>query len=783
MVRQFSGLLVSAILVGGIVSGASDTFAQSVPLVPPSNAGSAPTTAPDPVSGVVLENIIINGLQRIEEETVLSYLSVKLGRFYNAPLINKSVKQLYATGLFSDVSVSAAKNGEIIINVVENPIINRVAFEGNLRVDDEILSSEVQLRPRVVYTRTRVQNDVKRILDVYRRRGRYAAKVVPKIIQLDQNRVDLAFEIEEGPDSGVHKISFVGNKAYDDSDLAEELITKQTRWYSFLSDADTYDPDKLTFDRELLRRFYLKNGFADFRVVSSVAELSEDRTGFYITFTLAEGDRYRFNDFEITSELQGVDTEAMFPLIGVETGDWFNANKLEDITDRMTDYLNQNGFPFVDVYPAITRDVENDLVNIVFEISEAEKLYVDRIEIRGNVRTKDDVIRREMALIEGDAFNSSKVRRSRTRISSLGYFKNVKVDNVPGELPGQTVVQIEVEEQSTGELTLGGGYSTTSGALAQIAINERNLMGTGRRLRVATEIAQKETNADISFTEPYFLDRELEGGVDIFFTERDNQDIYSSDNKEVGFGLRLGYDYDDVWSQRLRLRIAEEEVTNVDDDASIYVKAEVGKKSVYTLGQTLIHDKRNKKSSPTEGYFASFANDYSGLGGDVDNFSTTLKAAHYTSFLEEDYILEISGSVSNIFGIDGQDVRLNDRFYAGGANLRGFDSGGIGPRDISTNDALGGKNRWLSTVELQFPTGTPKEFGLKGSVFLDAGSVWDTESSGSNIKDDNSIRSAIGVGFSWASPIGPMRFDFSKSILEETYDDTEVFRFSFGTQF
>ncbi len=759
-------------------------MAQSIPVVPPVNLGTSIDNSESALApkGPVLKEVFISGLQRIEEETILSYLNLKVGDPYSGETVNSSLKKLYATGLFADVVISRLGNDSIEIKVVENPIINRVAFEGNLRIKDEVLDSETQLRSRVVYTRTRVQNDVKRILEVYRRSGRFAAKVEPKIIQLDQNRVDLAFEIEEGPDSGIHKISFIGNKYFSDSGLEEELLTKQTRWYSFLSDADTYDPDKLTFDRELLRRYYLRNGFADFRVVSAVAELSEDKTGFYVTFTIDEGERYKFGQYSILSKIDGVDTTSLMPLVDIEVDDWYNANILEKNVDDLTEALNEEGFAFVDINPNINRDTENNIISIEFVVTEAPKVYVERIEIRGNVRTKDEVVRREFTLVEGDAFNVSKLRRSRQRIRDLGYFKNVEVNNIPGNSSGQTIVQVDVEEQSTGELSIGGGYSTTAGFLAEIAIEENNLLGKGQHLRISTQIGQTESSIDLSFTEPYFLDRELSAGYDVFHLSVDNQDVSSSDNSETGFSLRTGYDLAEYWGQSLNFRIANEDVTNVSSDASIYVKAEEGEKTVASFGQVLSYDRRNSRINPTDGYMLSMSNDLAGLGGDVNYFSSTFKGSYFVSFLQEDLTLETSGQFSNIMGYGGDNVRLNDRFFAGGSNFRGFDSGGIGPRDKTSEDALGGKNLLLGTVELRFPLGVPKEFGLRGALFSDLGTLTGAEETGTNVLSANSLRSSIGVGVDWDSPLGPMRLDFAQAISKESYDKTEVFRFSFGTR-
>lgn len=773
-------------LIGGMVSYIPIAYAQSVPPViapDPAEGQAAPRDdrAPQPQPGQpVIRQIVIQGAQRIERETILSYLSLREGDAIDAARVNRSLKTLFATGLFADVAIHQ-EGRDLVVRVVENPIINRVAFEGNKRVTDEVLETETQLRPRVVYTRTRVQSDVKRILEVYRRSGRFAARVEPKVIQKDQNRVDLVYEIEEGPDTGVHKIGFIGNRFFSDSALREEILTKETRWYRFFSTADTYDPDKLTFDRELLRRFYLANGFADFRVSSAVAELSEDRTGFFLTFTVEEGERYQFGDFEIVSKIKDVDPEPLKALVELENGDWYNANLVEETVLKLTDTVGSQGYAFVDISPVIDRDRENKKINITFEINDAPKVYVERIDIRGNVRTMDKVIRREFQLVEGDAFNSAKLRRSRQRVQDLGFFKSAEVNNIPGSRPDSTVIQVDVEEQSTGEISLGAGYSTTSGLLGEVAFNERNLLGKGQKLRVATRLGQQETTVDVSFTEPYFLDKELAAGFDVFHTVRDQQDRSSYDSRESGGALRLGYNITEYWSQSLRYRFARETIKNVDDDASIYIRAQEGSEDVSLVGQTLTYDRRNSKSDPTNGYMISLSNDFAGVGGTVSFIRTKVTGAYYYPFTKSTYLIT-GATVGHIAGLD-EDVRLNDRFYLGGDDLRGFESGGVGPRDVATEDALGGNQYAAATVELRFPIGLPEEFGITGAVFSDFGTLKEVDESGANVEDTGSIRGSVGIGFNWKSPFGPVRVDFAQAVVKEDFDETEMFRFSFGTRF
>ena len=779
---------VCALFTLGLLGAPSDVMAQSsgpTIIEPAPSQGPAPEaqeTSPRAQPGQpTLEAIRIEGTQRIDSETVRSYIGLQAGDPLDPSRINSALKSLFATEYFADVTM-AVEGRILVVNVVENPIINRIAFEGNQRLDDETLKSEVRLRPRLVYTRTSVQNDVRRILELYRRSGRFAATVDPKVIQQRDNRVDLAFEIDEGPLTGIEKISFIGNRYFSDSALREEIQTRESRWYRFLSNADVYDPDRLTFDRELLRRYYLAEGFADFRVVSAVAELTEDRENFFITFTVEEGERYTFGDFDVISRIPDVDAEPLKQVIELEDGDWYDANAVDDTVLQLTDQVGDQGYAFVEVRPNVDRDRENLKINITFEVLEGPRTYVERIDIRGNTRTEDEVIRREFLLVEGDAFNASKLRRSRQRISDLGFFKQVEVNNVPSDEQDRTVVQVDVEEQSTGELSIGAGYSTAVGALAELSIRERNLLGKGQDVRLATTLAQERQSIDLSFTEPYFLDRPLAAGFDLFHTVRDNQDIASFDSKETGIGLRTGFDINEDWRQSYRYRFAREIVENVASDASLFVREQEGTEYVSSVGQTLTYDQRNSRVDPTDGYVVSLNNDFAGVGGTVKFFKTTVEGAYYFP-LSTDYRLRVGGEVGHMVGVGSENTRIKDRFFVGGDNLRGFAEAGIGPRDLSSDDSLGGQQYGTGTVELSFPLGLPEEFGITGALFTDVGTLTEVDNTGSSIADDPSLRASIGTGVNWRSPFGPIRIDLSQAILKEEYDETEVFRFSFGTRF
>jgi len=730
--------------------------------------------------GPIVDEIIVEGAQRIAPETVLSYITVQEGDPFDAQTVNRALKSLFATGLFADVTLRR-QGDKLIVRVVENPIINRIAFEGNRRISNEILESEVQLRPRVVYTRTRVQNDVKRIVEIYRRSGRFAAKVEPKVIQLEQNRVDLAFEIEEGPPTGVEKIVFIGNRYFSDSALLGEIQTKQTRWYNFLTSNDTYDPDRLTFDRELLRRFYLANGFADFRVGSAVAELTEDREAFFITFTVDEGERYSFGTFDVISKIPEVDAEPLKALIELETGDYYNADAVEDTVIALTDAVGDFGYAFALVRPIVDRNAEDRVINITFEIGEGPKVYVERIDIRGNVRTLDKVVRREFQLVEGDAFNSSKLRRSRDRLRGLGFFETVEVNNIPGSARDKTIVEVDVQEQSTGEFSIGAGFSSSVGALAEVSIRERNLLGRGQNLVLSAAVSQEDARYNISFTEPYFLDKEMSGGVDLFRSETDRQDASSFDLARTGAGFRVGYSITESLRQTLRYTFSVEDLENVSDSASRFIRQEEGTEYISVIGHDMAYDRRNSSIDPTDGYLIRFGNDFAGVGGSVSFFRTEIGGIYYQS-ITDSIVASASGEVGHIVGV-GDDVRVTDRFFLGGDNLRGFEDGGAGPRDVVADDALGGQQRANATLEVLFPIGLPEEFGVKGAAFTDVGYLTETDDSGSEIQDTGSIRASIGVGIAWNSPFGPVRVDLSEAVLDEEFDEKEFFRLNFGTRF
>ena len=747
-------------------------------------ATATPDAAAQGVQGKTGDRIVeiqVVGSRRIEPATVLSYMQVAPGDTFDDRRLDESLKSLFGTGLFNDVTLRR-EGTALIVQVVENPIINRIAFEGNDRLDDEALDGEVSLRPRIVFTRTKVQNDVQRILDLYRRSGRFAATVEPKVVQLPENRVDLIFEIDEGPATGIRRISFIGNERFGDRTLRGVIQTVESRFYRVFTSDDSFDPDRLTFDRELLRRFYLSEGYADFRVVSAAAELTQDREDFVITFTVEEGPRYRFGSLDVSVELGGVDRGELIGLMVSREGEFYDADEVEESIQAITDSLGARGFAFVDVRPRVRRDRDARTLDIVYEIREGPRVYVERIDITGNVRTLDKVVRREFQIVEGDAFNTAKLRRSRQRLNNLGFFSRVEVDNTPGSAPDRTVVVVDVQEQSTGELSIGAGFSTTAGALADLSVRERNLLGRGQDLRLGLTIAAKQQQVDLSFTEPYFLGRDLSAGFDVFRRITNLQDQSSFNEDEIGGGLRAGYQLTQQVRHNVRYALKKTEIKNVDAAASAVIQSQEGSFLTSLVGSELFLDRLDSRLAPSDGFFASHVIDVAGLGGDVHYVRNKLGSGYFVPIIGPQVVLSLTGEAGYIAGL-GENVRVVDRFFLGGDNLRGFKSAGVGPRDLSTDDALGGNAVANGTLELRIPLGLPEELGISGAVFSDFGVLTDIDESSPSIIDAGSVRASAGVGVAWRSPFGPMRLDLARPVVKEDEDVEEVLRFSFGTRF
>lgn len=756
----------------------------------------------------VIRDIRVTGNQRVEPETVRSYLTFSVGERYDAVKADESLKVLIGTGLFGDVRINQA-GGVVTVAVSENQLINQVVFEGNREIKDETLSAEVQLKPRSVLSRSRVQADVQRILDVYRRSGYYGATVDAQVIELDRNRINLVFAIQEGPDTKVLSINFIGNSVFSDSQLRDVVTTSENNWFSFLKSTDVYDQDRLNLDRELLRRYYLKNGYADARVVSAVADLDREGKGFFITFTVEEGELYRFGAVDVEATLASVDPVSLRPELLTVPGEIYNAEQIDKSVEKMTIAVAQQGYAFGLVRPRVERDPISRTINVVYVVEQGPRVYIERINVVGNGRTKDYVIRREIRLAEGDAYNKLLVDRARLRLQGLGYFKSVKVTSDPGSAPDRVVLNYLLEEQPTGELSLAAGYSSQEGVIGEIAYTERNLLGKGQFLRVKLSGSVESGQLDVSFTEPRFLDRNIAAGIDAFHRETDFEDEAGFNSRKTGGGLRLGFALTDTiyLNNSYTLTNDEVEVANSDVDAengrcnpdsgnfSPGLCEIDGTALISEYAFTLTYDTRNNRQNPSRGLYFSAGPELAGLGGDVNYIRGIAEGRAYYPIY--DGVTLVGRAIGGVIeGWGGDDVRIVDGFYKGGETIRGFDTAGIGPRARNTEDALGGKVFYAGTVEVRFPIPLlPEELGFGGAIFADAGSVFDTDAGGAPkcradsgaddfcVDDSSEIRTSVGASLLWASPVGPLRADFAYVISKEDFDETELFRFGAATKF
>ena len=743
-----------------------------------------PSAVANAQAGGAVRDIEVVGAQRVDAETVRSYMRLRPGDVLGPKTVSDALKSLFDTGYFADVSIDM-RGDVMVVTVVENPVVNRIAFEGNRRIDDETLGPEIQLKPRQIFTRSVVERDVRRILEIYRRSGRFAASVEAKIIELPQNRVDVAFEVDEGDQTLIEKIVFIGNMQFSDSDLTGEISSKEAAWYRFLSNDDVYDPDRVAFDREQLRAFYLANGYVDFRVVSAVAELTPDRDGFILTFAVEEGPQYTVGKVALENRLADIPDFRLSPLLQPRTGEIYDSEKVRETVDDLVDAVGASGFAFVDVRPQSTIHREEREIDLVFLVDEGPRVYVERIDIEGNLRTLDRVIRREFGIVEGDAYNTSKIARATRQIRNLGYFRKVDVSNERGSQPDRTRVTVKVEETSTGELSIGAGYSSESGALFSLRLSERNLLGKGQILSLSTTLAEEQNQIELSFTEPYFQGRPVAVGGDLFRVVTENDDVGSYDLERIGGRLRLGYRLSENWSQNWRYTASR----RVEKPHANSFLEERRSTTSSVIGHEVTYDTRDNRFNPTSGNILSIGNDLAGLGGQARYLRTDVTGTHYLPMSKKPPVtLALSARVGAIYGL-GKDVGIVDRYFLGGRTLRGFEFGGVGPRlNANTTNpgiAIGGNYVATASAEAIFPVSfSAEDQGLRARLFTEFGTLTGVDDFASRqFDDDTSIRGSVGFGISWTTPLGPLRLDFAWPIMKEDFDKDETILFSIGHQF
>ncbi|MEC8262273.1 MAG: outer membrane protein assembly factor BamA [Pseudomonadota bacterium] len=727
---------------------------------------------------VSVDEIVVVGNKRVAVGTVLSYLPVRPGDRVTRGSLSIALERLFETELFKDIDI--ALDGSVLtVTVVENPIINRVNIEGNDVLSDDRLLEALDIQPRRVYTRELALEATQRLIELYQASGRFAAVVEPQIIELDENRVDLAFVVDEGPLIKISKITFTGNERFSDGALKRTISSRESKWFAIFSTSDKYDEARLDYDARLLRQFYLARGFADIEVSRAQGGLLPDRTGFAVNFLLEEGQRYKVNNVVVNSEIENVDTAELAGAFDFGDERWYDVRELERGLLDITNSLGSFGYAFVNVDPEVVTDPETGQLDIAVNIGKSQKNFIERIEIVNNVRTKDSVVRREFELVEGDAFNQIKLDESIKNVRNLGFFSDVKVRNLVGSSEEQTITEVTVDEQSTGELSIGIGYSSLEQTSFAFGIDERNFLGTGRALSLSFEFSQKRSNLRLGVAEPYLFGRNLTGRGGLF-NEKVNRDSVSIN--KTGFDLGIGFDAAEDYYHSVDYELSQSKTTESSKTATS-ITGENGAQILtssasYVVGQ----DRLDNRFDPSEGTLLELRQELAGLGGDAKFYKVTGRAAYYRPINFNTFFFGVKGRASKVIGL-GEKVTQSQRFFLGGSDVRGFALSGIGPRDTGSKAAVGGNTLLTGTVEVVSRLGLSKDLNMRWTLFSDFGSVWDTDyPSGVTGAKDRSLRSSVGVGLLWDTVVGPLSFYWANPVSKKDYDKTKVFQFTIGTR-
>ncbi|WP_419913541.1 outer membrane protein assembly factor BamA [Hoeflea sp.] len=752
-----------------------------------SGAGLAFFSTTTAAQAAVVSVIEVRGNQRVDAETIRGNITIRPGVNFTSVDIDESVKRLFATGLFSDVTINQRAR-VLIVTVDENLIINQIVFNGNKKIKDKQLEALVQSKPLGPYDETTVEFDAEAIKEAYDRIGRSEAVVTTQVVNLNGGRVNVAFEINEGGRTKIASINFVGNQYYSNGRLADVIATKRSGFLSFLSRKDVYDPDKLQADEELLRRFYYNRGFADFRIISTTADLDPESNDYIITITLDEGERYTFGEIEVESTVAGIDAESVRRHLTSRKGAVYSAEKVEESIISISEAAAADGYPFAQVTPRGNRDFVNRTISVTYLIDQGQRAYVERIEIRGNTRTADYVIRREFDISEGDAFNQVLIRRAKRRLEALGYFQAVNITTQPGSEPDRVVIIVDVKDQATGEFSIGAGYSTgSSGATAEIGITERNFLGRGQFIKVAVGGGENTRTYTFSFTEPYFLGYRLAAGFDVAKSEDSSQNGY--DIETLGVTFRVAAPITDRVRTVLAYTYSQEEY-NPDAGATFSAPIQDAINNSpwikSSISSSIIYDTIDDKRLPREGIFARMTGEFAGLGGDAQFAKITARGSYYRPLSDYgDIIGLVSVGGGYVIPTSGN-LRVFDQLFIGGETIRGFESQGIGPRDTN-GDALGGTTYFNATAEVGFPIPiVPRDFGLRGAVFADAATLYGSDLAlGATVVNglDMQWRASVGTSIIWSSPFGPFRLDFGFPVAKEAFDETQIFRFGTAGRF
>ncbi len=749
-----------------------------------SATASAPMLTPAFAQVFSFSNVTIEGNERVDAATILNYAGINRGEEVSAGGLNDAYQRILNSGLFETVEL-VPQGSTLVIRVVEYPIVNVISIEGNKRLKDERLSELIQSQPRRIYSPSQAESDAAAIAEAYRVAGRLAATVTPKIIRRSDNRVDLVFEITEGRVVENERISFVGNKAFTDRRLRQVLETKQAGFLRNLIQRDTYVAERLELDKKVLSDFYLSRGFIDFQVLDASAELSRERDATFVTFTIREGVAYDIGQVTTVSEVEGLDAAEFEAVQKIRSGQTYSPLLIDNNITRMETLALKKGLNFIRVEPRLTRNPAGQVVDVQFAIVRGERVFVERIDIEGNTTTLDQVIRRQFKTVEGDPFNPREIRQAAERIRALGFFADAQVNADQGSAPDQVVVNVDVEEQPTGSLSFGLSYSVATGTGINVGFSETNFLGRGQRLSLSVSTASDNQNSSFSFTEPALLGRDLSFTIGGFYRTSES-DYASYDTRNIGFSTGIGFPLGEQSSLDLRIGVAEDKLSNYSGNSAI-IAEEVsrGALSTVSLGYTYEYDNRITGLNPKGGVLLRFGQDFAGLGGDTEYIETTALALAETRVMNEEVTLRAIFEGGAISSLGDNTTRVTDRFFGNG-KIRGFEPNGIGPRDLAATDqdALGGNFFAVARFEADFPVGLPEEYGITGGAFLDVGSVWSLDNDGGGAIDDSfTPRAAVGVSVFWNTPIGPLRFNFSKAVQKEDYDREQSFDLTVSTRF
>lgn len=729
-------------------------------------------------SGQMIRDIIIKGNGRIESETILAYISLKKGEMFDDVSQQKATDALFETGYFRDVSVRFDK-GVLLIQVEENPMINRIIFEGNDKMKDDVLKQEIRLKPREVISRVRAQEAQQHILEIYRRIGRLGARVDVKTIELDSNRVDLIFEISEGASSSIRKVIFVGNKRFSNKQLEDVLQTKRSKWYRFWATDDIFDPERFQSDQQALRQFYFNHGYADFRIVSSTAELSQDQKDYFLTFTVEEGALFEFGSCDFDVKIPNLKHDGFKDKIAHKLGDSYNASLVEKTIRQVTDELGSKGYAFVSIEPHMVKNRDLKKINMTYEVREASHVYVEKIIFMGNDYTHDNVLRREIPLQEGDAYDAQKLKKAERNLKDLNYFKSVNIDAEPGSASDQVRLIIKVEEQPTGELMLSGGFSTMDGPIGSVRIVQRNFRGRGDVLHGDLTLAKKRQDISVGFIRPHFMDRRMTLSTGAFHSQSSRHSAFNQ--KNTGGNVGVAYPLTENLSQSVSYLLKREEIYHINTTAASVMQSQRGRFHTSQLSQSLTYDQRDARLSTRSGYVATLSNAYAGLGGTTQFVKSDIGLSWYIPVAEES-VLCLKGGYGRM-DRRKRSIRIPDAIFVGADSFRGFEYGGVGPRDKNSRDSLGATRYYLGTAEMIIPIGLPSEFGVKGALFTDFGSAWRAPVYTNNMIDSKKMRTSVGAGIMVQLPIGPVRVDYAMPVRKDKYDETQRILLSFSTEY